>query len=74
MKIRDYKVINTPKGIITIKKDQNHYRSTYSVCFFSASTNVKTTCPNRQVAKSELIRLLQLYTDFTMTQILRIKL
>lgn len=74
MKIRDYKMISLEKATITVRKDENHYRSTYSVCFFSVSKNVRTTCSDRKAAKAELIRLLTLYTQLSKTEILRIRL
>ena len=75
MKIRDYQVVRTESATITTKKDQKKYRSTYSVCFFSEKLNVsiRTTCPNRALAKKEAIRLLKLYTNMKISQILKLK-
>jgi predicted adenine nucleotide alpha hydrolase (AANH) superfamily ATPase len=74
MKIRDYKMVKTDTATITIKKDQNHYRSTYSVCFFSkdTKTSIKTTCKNRSEAKAEFIRLMKLYSFLTISEILKL--
>ena len=75
MKIRDYQVVKAESATITVRKDEKKYKSTYSVCFFSSDlkVSIKTTCPNRKSAKQEVIRLLKLYTDLTITQILKIK-
>lgn len=75
MKIRNYLVVNCGSVIITAKKDESHYKSTYSVSLFAKSgvQNSKTTCPNRASAKKEVTRLLKLYTDLTLTQISKIK-
>lgn len=71
MKIRDYKMVKTESVTITVRKDKSTYKSTYSVCFFSKSANVRITCPNRQAAKEEFVRLMKLYTNYTITQIMR---
>lgn len=71
MRIRDYKIVKTESATITVKKDRSAYKSTYSVCFFSKAISVKTTCPNRQSAKEEFIRLMRLYTNLGITQILK---
>lgn len=71
MKIRDYKMVKTESATITVRKDNSTYKSTYSVCFFSKSANIRITCPNRQAAKEEFVRLMRLYTSFTITQIMR---
>lgn len=75
MKLRDYQMIKADSAIITVRKDEKKYKSTYSVCFFSANLKVaiKTTCPNRTIAKKEVIRLLKLYTNLTISQILKLK-
>jgi len=75
MRLRNYQVMNVGKATITFKKDERKYKSTYSVCFFSSDlkVSIKTTCPNRKSAKQEVIRLLKLYTDLTITQILKLK-
>lgn len=75
MKIRDYQMVKTESVTITVRKDEKKYKSTYSVCFFSTNleVSIKTTCPNRERAKQEVIRLLKLYTNFTMKQILKLK-
>lgn len=71
MKIRDYKMVKTESATITVRKDENHYKSTYSVCFFSKNISIRTTCPNRASAKEEFIRLMKLYTNLTITQIMK---
>ena len=75
MKIRDYQVVKAESATITVRKDEKKYKSTYSVCFFSANlkVSIKTTCPNRTSAKREVIRLLKVYTNLTMSQILKLK-
>ena len=75
MKIRDYQVKKVGSATITIKKDERKYKSTYSVCFFSLDlkVSIRTTCPNRTAAKKEWIRLLKLYTNLTISQILKLK-
>lgn len=75
MKIRDYQMVKTESATITVRKDERKYQSTYSVCFFSANlkVSIKTTCPDRKSAKQELIRLLRVYTNLTMSQILKLK-
>jgi hypothetical protein len=71
MRIRDYKMVKTQSVTITVRKDENHYKSTYSVCLFSKSANIRVTCPNRQAAKEEFTRLMRLYTNVGITQIMR---
>ena len=71
MKIRDYKIVRTESCTVTVRKDKSAYRSTYSVCMFSKAISVKTTCPDRQSAKEEFIRLMKLYTNLGITQILK---
>ena len=71
MKIRSYKMVRTESATITVRKDNSTYKSTYSVYFFSKSANIRITCPNRQAAKEEFVRLMRLYTNFTITQIMR---
>ena len=71
MKIREYKIVKCESATVTIRKDRSAYKSTYSVCFFSKAISVKTTCPNRQSAKEEFIRLMKLYTNLGITQILK---
>lgn len=71
MKIRDYRIVRCSSATITVKKDKRAYQSTYSVCLFSKSANIKVTCPNRQAAKEEFTRLMKLYTNYTITQIMR---
>ena len=75
MKIRDYQMVKAASATITVRKDEKKYKSTYSVCFFSTNlkVSIKTTCPNRENAKQEVIRLLKLYTNLTMQQILKLK-
>ena len=75
MKIREYQMIKAESAIITVRKDEKKYKSTYSVCFFSANlkVSIKATCPNRTAAKGEVIRLLKLYTNLTISQILKLK-
>ena len=75
MKIRDYQVVKTESATITVRKDGKKYKITYSVCFFSANlkVSVRTTCPNRASAKKEAIRLLKLYTNMKISQILKLK-
>lgn len=75
MKIRDYQMVKAASATITVRKDEKKYKSTYSVCFFSTNlkVSIKITCPNRKSAKQEVIRLLKLYTNFTMQQILKLK-
>lgn len=72
MKIRDYMIVKTGSGTITVKKDHNTYKSTYSVSFFGVSAS-RMTCPNRTAAKAEFIRLMRLYSDLSLTQILKLK-
>lgn len=71
MRIRDYKIVKCDSVTVTVRKDKSAYKSTYSVCLFSKNLNVKTTCPDRQTAKNEFIRLMKLYTNYTITQILK---
>ena len=71
MRIRDYKVVKCDSVTITVRKDKSAYRSTYSVCLFSKSANVRITCPNRQAAKEQFIKLMKVYTNYTITQIMR---
>lgn len=71
MRIRDYKIVKTESATITVRKDRSTYKSTYSVCLFSKSATVKATCPDRQSAKEEFIRLMKLYTNLGITQILK---
>jgi hypothetical protein len=75
MRIREYQMIKAESATITVRKDEKKYKSTYSVCFFSANlkVSIKATCPNRTAAKGEVIRLLKLYTNLTMSQILKLK-
>lgn len=74
MKIRKYQMVKAESATITVRKDEKKYKSTYSVCFFSANlkVSIKTTCSNRKSAKQEFIRLLKLYTNLTMQQILKL--
>jgi hypothetical protein len=71
MRIREYKIVKCESATVTIRKDKSAYKSTYSVCFFSKSISVKTTCPDRETAKKEFIRLMKVYTNYTVTQIMR---
>lgn len=71
MRIRDYKIVKTESATITVRKDKSAYKSTYSVCLFSKAISLKTTCPDRQSAKEEFIRLMKLYTNIGITQIMR---
>ena len=71
MRIREYKIVKCESATITIKKDKSTYKSTYSVCLFSKAISLKTTCPDRQSAKEEFIRLMKLYTNIGITQIMR---
>lgn len=71
MRIREYKIVKCESATVTIRKDKSAYKSTYSVCFFSKSTSVKTTCPDRETAKKEFIRLMRLYTNLGISQIMR---
>jgi len=71
MRIRDYKIVRTESCTVTVRKDKSAYQSTYSVCMFSKAISVRTTCPNRQAAKEEFIRLMKLYTNLGITQILK---
>lgn len=72
MKIRSYKMVRTESATITVRKDNSTYKSTYSVCFFSKSASIRITCPNRQAAKEEFIRLMRLYTNLGITQIMKL--
>lgn len=59
---------------ILCKKDKTTYRSTYSVILMMRSGNPKKfTAHNRDEAKSEIQRLLRLYTNLSETEILKIK-
>jgi hypothetical protein len=71
MRIRDYKIVKCDSVTITVRKDKSAYKSTYSVCLFSKSANIRITCPNGQAAKEEFTRLMRLYTNFGITQIMR---
>ena len=71
MRIRDYKIVKCDSVTITVRKDKSAYKSTYSVCLFSQSLSIRTTCHDRQSAKAEFIRLMKIYTNYTITQILK---
>jgi hypothetical protein len=72
MKLREFRTVEVPSGIITVQKDAKRRRASYSVSFFINGRTVKTTCPNRTMAKSEIIRLLKLYGGMRISQILKI--
>jgi hypothetical protein len=72
MKLREFRTVEVPSGIITVQKDAKRRRASYSVSFFINGRTVKTTCPNRTMAKSEIIRLLKLYSGLRISQILKI--
>lgn len=72
MKLRNSKMI-TVKGVtISSNKDRCAYKSTYSVCLFTATTSRKTTVKNRDAAKAEIIRLLTVYAGLNLTQIMKL--
>jgi hypothetical protein len=73
MKIRAYNKVDGNQITISIRKDEQHYRSKYSVCLISKACNIRTTTPNRATAKKEFIRLLRLYTNLSMQEILKLK-
>lgn len=72
MKIRDYKIVRTESCTVTVRKDKSAYKSTYSVCMFSKAISIRTTCPDRNTAKVEFIRLMKLYTNLGITQIMKL--
>lgn len=72
MKLREFRTVNLPNGIVTFQKDAKKRKASYSVSFFVDGRTVKTTCPNRTSAKNEVIRLLKLYGGMRISQILKI--
>ena len=72
MKLRKSEMI-TVKGVtVSSTKDRSTYRSTYSVCLFTATTSRKTTVKNRDAAKAEIVRLLTVYAGLSVSQILKL--
>ena len=71
MKIRSYRVIKCDKVTITVCKDNRNYKSTYSVGVYNEFFSWKITCPDRKIAKEELIRKLQIYSNLKITEIIR---
>jgi hypothetical protein len=72
MKLRKSEMI-TVKGVTVLSnKDRAAYKSSYSVCLFTATVSRKITVANRAAAKREIIRLLTIYTGLNLTQIMKL--
>ena len=70
MKLREHLVVKCDSCTITVMKDKAVYKSTYSVCLFGKGYTSKMTCNSRTEAKKEFIRLLKLYTNLRISEIL----
>lgn len=72
MKLRAFRTIEVPSGIIAVQKDAKRRKASYSVSFFINGRTVRNTYPNRTSAKLDFIRLMKLYSNLRISQILKI--
>lgn len=72
MKLRNSRMVTVKDITVISRKDNAAYKSSYSVCLFTATTSRKTTVPNREAAKKEIVRLLTVYTGLNLTQIMKL--